>query len=416
MNLRDKLDRYTRPAKPETIPAPASSLSSSSLCEHSVHTFPADYRHGTYNFQPTQKDFPHALEFLFPNLGNLPLSFDQIAFFDTETTGLSGGIGVCAFLVGIAYLSPNGFVVEQYLLNDFPSECDLLQKVCAKLDQFRYLASFNGRSFDVPVIEGRFVLNGVPQTISKKLHLDMLHPARRLWKHRLKDCSLKTVEADILKFQRLNDIDGWMIPQAFFSYLRSADRNVMERILLHNRLDLLTLACITHLILKAVENPREADFEHGEDWYGLGTLFERRRQVELAASCFERALEAGLPDPLGRNCRKLLSLTHKRAGNWDGAVRLWKEDLSKSGASAIFELEELAKYYEHRRRDFASACEACRRAITALEIREATSGAGAAALIFQFEQRLQRLRRKMQREKVCEKQESMSSYFSSYSF
>jgi hypothetical protein len=235
--------------------------------------------------------------------------------------------------------------------------------------------------------------------------MDMLHPARRLWKHRLHTCSLKSLEHHVLGCDREDDIEGWMIPQAYFSYLRTGERQLLEQILHHNRLDLLSLAAITNLALKAIDFPEKAAFEHGEDWYGLGTIFEQNRCMDKAALCYEQAIQAGLPHSLHQHCRRTLSLTHKRAGNWNEAVKLWAETpASQAGAPNWFELEELAKYHEHRRRDLISARDICRRAVTALEIKAATSDDDVSQHLAEFEHRLNRLERKIRKEKVCERQ------------
>jgi hypothetical protein len=411
MNLSDKLDRFFREKPLQAAPVQAAPVIEpvffAAQCERIIHTFPPCHSHGNFNIGDLEGQFPEAAQVLLPQLSGRPLDFKQIAFIDTETTGLSGGIGVCAFLIGIGSFTEDGFAVEQFLMHDYPAEQRMLETVCQRLESFGLIASYNGRSFDIPILEGRIVLNGIRNTISDKPHLDMLHPARRLWKHRLNDCSLKNIEGRALGGRREGDIEGWMIPQAYFSYLRTRNPHLMEQILHHNRLDLLSLACITNLILKAVNSPQNASFEHGEEWYGLGTLFGHYQKNDEVIYCFKRALQAGLPESLRQSCCRMLSLTHKRAGDWDNAARLWWESsTSRGGATTIFEFEELAKYYEHRLRDYASAREVCRRAVAALEIKAATSSEDVSDQLSCFEHRLQRVERKLQREKLCVTKES----------
>jgi tetratricopeptide (TPR) repeat protein len=209
------------------------------------------------------------------------------------------------------------------------------------------------------------------------------------------DCSLKSLEAHAVGHVRVGDIDGWMIPDTYFRYLRSGERALLDPILEHNKLDLLSLACLTRLVLAAIENPHAAPLIHGPEWFGLGTLFEQHRRMHDAAACFERAIAAGLPDELKRRCARSLSLVHKRAGSWDHAVEIWEQTSKKSGAGALFELEELAKFYEHRERDLHSAREVCRRAISMLEIRAEISGTDSAGYLERFEHRLRRIERKI---------------------
>jgi uncharacterized protein YprB with RNaseH-like and TPR domain len=416
MNLRDTLDRYFK-ADGAQADVPGSSAvaqgAAPAHCEHIHHLFPPHHEHGSFPVANLEGRFSNAVELLLRQALSGSVDFKRIAFIDTETTGLSGGIGVCAFLVGIGFFSSDGFAVEQFLMYDYPAERSMLEKVCEKLASFEAIASFNGRSFDVPILGGRLVLNGIRNALGQKPHLDVLHPVRRLWKHRLNDCSLKSIEASVLQFAREGDIEGWMIPQAYFSFLRTQNRDVMERILHHNRLDLLSLACITNLTLRAIDSPQKAPLEHGEDWFGLGTFFNTYHRTEEAVHCFERAMQAGLPLSLQKTCRRMLSLTHKRAGDWDNAVRLWEEtSASSNGDATIFELEELAKYYEHRLRDLTLARGICRRAITMLEIKAALSKEETAEHLAQFECRLRRIERKLQREKICAKQSSQRPFFS----
>jgi hypothetical protein len=322
-----------------------------------------------------------------------------MAFVDTETTGLSGGIGVCAFLVGIGYRSSDGFVVEQFLMNDFPSEPHLLREVCETLDGFDIIVSYNGRAFDIPILDGRLLLHGIKTNLGDKPHLDLLHPARRLWRHRLRDCSLKSLEAHVLNSVRQNDVEGWMIPQTFFEYLRTGDRKLLEPIIQHNRLDIVSLACLAHLILEAVDSPHEAPLAHGLDWFGLGTLFEQHRRMREAVHCFMRATTMGLPEETRLRCQKALSLTCKRQGDWEDAVRLWEEGTGSSDNTnhTIFSLEELAKFYEHRRRDLSSAREICLRAMAMLEMRATISDTDVTRRFKDFEYRLRRIERKIQK-------------------
>jgi tetratricopeptide (TPR) repeat protein len=338
---------------------------------------------------------------LIPGAHPAELDFGKIAFVDTETTGLSGGSGVCAFLVAIGYLTSDGFVVDQYLMQDFPVEPEMLRKVIEKLEDFDVIASYNGRAFDIPLLDTRLLLNSIRTQLAGRPQLDLLHPSRRIWKHRLRDCSLKSIEANVLDFFRIDDIDGWLIPETYFEYLRTGDRELLEPVISHNQLDVLSLAFIAQLLLAAVEAPEEAEFAYGLDWFGLGTLFEKHRRMEQAARCYERAMELDLPEEARPKCIRQLSLTHKRQGDWDSAVSIWSEETDiNDEAHNLFALEELAKYYEHRARDLHGARDACRRAITMLEFRSATSISDLSHQFERFEYRLRRIERKIRQRNV----------------
>lgn len=399
MNLRDKLDRYAPAWNPpkaggEQTAAPPYSIE----CEHLSVVFPPHHRHSGFYVDTLGGEFETAAAMLLADSTRRALDFSRIAFVDAETTGLSGGTGVCAFLIGVGYLTDDGFVIEQFLMNDFPAEPDMLRQVKTTLDGFEVIASYNGRAFDMPILDTRFLLNGIRARLSDRPQLDLLHPARRIWKRRLADCSLKSLEVNVLDFFRADDIDGWLIPQTYFEFLHTGSRELIEPVLHHNKLDILSLAFVAQSILSAVEAPRETQFAYGLDWFGLGTLFEKHRRTRDAAYCFERALDLGLPEDARPECVKRMSLTHKRKGDWDTAVKLWSEEAgADDNAHTLFALEELAKYYEHRARDLAGAREACRRAITTLEIKSATTALDFSRHFERFEYRLRRIERKIRR-------------------
>jgi hypothetical protein len=323
------------------------------------------------------------------------LDFSRIAFVDTETTGLSGGAGVHAFLVGIGYLANGGFTVEQFFMSDFPAEPEMLEKVMLVLNRFDVIASYNGRSFDMPLLDTRLAMNGIRERLSERPQLDLLHPARRIWKHRLESCSLQSIETNVLGFSREGDIEGWLIPQAYFDFLHTGNRSHIDPVIHHNRLDILSLALVAQIVLSGTEVPGTAQLTHAPDWFGLGTLLEKHRRVDEAAFCYEKALALGLSGELAAHCARLLSLGRKRSGDWDGAVKLWSEGSeTTSGGDALFALEELAKYYEHRAHDFKGARDACHRAIALLEIREATAAIDISHHFQRFEYRLRRIEKK----------------------
>jgi tetratricopeptide (TPR) repeat protein len=242
------------------------------------------------------------------------------------------------------------------------------------------------------------LLSGINERLGDRPQLDLLHTARRIWKHRLSDCSLTSIEEHVLGFTRVDDIEGWMIPQTFFEYLRGGDRRLLDPIMQHNRLDILSLACLARVVFDALDAPYEVGMQHGLDWFGLGTLFEKYRRLEEAVHCFGRAISVGVPENIKPRCMMSLSLAHKRNGAWEDAVDLWKESSSsKDNRHTLFALEELAKFYEHRRRDYSFARELCRRALAILEIWEATSDIDLTVSMKNFEYRLRRIEKKIQR-------------------
>jgi uncharacterized protein len=208
---------------------------------------------------------------------------------DTETTGLAGGTGTYVFLVGLGSLDGGAFTVEQFLLRRLSAEGRFLSLIQARLARARHLVTFNGHRFDWPLLEARFILTRL-QPVAIRLHTDLIHSARRLWHRVLGTHRLSALEAEVLGAPREDDISGWMIPQVYVQYLRTADRTALEPILAHNRADLLALIGLHMHVARVLRNPNEAGGPI--DWEGAGVLLARRGDHQQAAACFERALSA----------------------------------------------------------------------------------------------------------------------------
>ncbi|MEK6665539.1 MAG: ribonuclease H-like domain-containing protein, partial [candidate division NC10 bacterium] len=164
----------------------------------------------------------------------------RLLYLDTETTGLAGGTGTYAFLVGAGFFDGDRFVLAQYFMRDLDEEPALISAMAALLADFDGVVTYNGRGFDLPLLETRFVLSRRPwpQHLS---HLDLLPPARRLWSSRLPDCRLGTIEARVLGLERVDDVPGALIPSLYFHYLRSRRAEALQPVFEHNRLDVLSL-------------------------------------------------------------------------------------------------------------------------------------------------------------------------------
>jgi len=210
---------------------------------------------------------------------------------DTETTGLAGGTGTHVFLVGLGSFNSTTFTIEQFLLRRLSAEGRFLLLIQESLARARHVVTFNGQRFDLPLLEARFILTRL-RPISIDLHTDLIHPARRLWHRVLGTHRLSMLEAEILGAPRADDIPGWMIPQVYVQYLRSADRMALEPVLSHNRSDLLALLGLHAHVARVLGDPDEAGGPI--DWEGAGVLLARRSNPRQAAMCFERALAAPL--------------------------------------------------------------------------------------------------------------------------
>ncbi len=285
------------------------------------------------------------------------------AFLDTETTGLSGGTGTCAFLVGIGRITPEGFRVRQFFMRDYSEEASLLDAVARHLAPFRILITYNGRAFDQPLLETRYRLNRSRAPFGKLEHLDLLYGARRLWKLRYESCRLVDLESQVLGFEREGDVPGALIPYLYFEYLRTQSAARLLPVFHHNATDILTLACLTGIVPVAFKDPENLPFRHGAEIAGIARWLREAGELEQSRILFRRAIDAGLPDDLLFRTIWDLAALERKLGAEDQAVALWKDLGAVRNAFRVQALEELAKYYEHREKDLTRALETTRTAL-----------------------------------------------------
>ena len=214
----------------------------------------------------------------------------RAVFLDTETTGLAGGAGTAAFLIGVGLVDGERFRVRQYFMRDYHEEAALLHALAEELRRFDRLVTFNGKMFDVPLLDARFRLNRGRFPLAEAPHLDLLHPARRLWKARLESCRLQSLEAELMGLRRTGDIPGEEIPQVYFDWVRRRDARMLARVFEHNRQDIVSLAALAVLACQWVEEGRAED---PRDVFSLARVLERARLYERSEAEYRRALELG---------------------------------------------------------------------------------------------------------------------------
>ncbi len=289
------------------------------------------------------------------------LDYRQALFLDTETTGLAGGTGTVAFLIGLGWFEGDGFVTLQLFARDYSEERATLLHLKELLRERAFLVSFNGKAFDATLLATRFIMNRLPDPLSGLPHLDLLHPARRLLSHRLADRRLGTLEAAVLGFEREGDIPGSEIPQRYFDWLRRRDGRLMADVFEHNRLDILSLAALAAHLAELIDPDTEKAGFHQGDRLAAARLFLAREHRAEAIRLLDPLSGCACPET-AREASRELSLLHKRQGRWPEAVAIWEEMIRRNGED-LFALVEIAKWCEHRRRDFdralaltASAC------------------------------------------------------------
>ena len=271
----------------------------------------------------------------------------------------------------------------------------MLAAVAEALADRGALVSFNGRRFDLPLLETRLILNRLSLPCQGLPHLDLLYPARRIYRGRLPSCRLAVLESALLRVEREDDIPGWAIPSLYFDYLRVGRAGPLRHVFRHNALDILSLVTLTaHLGGLAGGSAAR----HPEDILALGRWDESEGRLEAAASLYQAALEGGLEGAPRSYARYRLAHLCRRLGRWEDAERLWRRQADDGGALGrrLEAIIELAKVEEHRRRDYAAADALTTRALSLLEVAALRGGQGAACLPTReaLEHRLWRLRRR----------------------
>jgi uncharacterized protein YprB with RNaseH-like and TPR domain len=277
----------------------------------------------------------------------------DFAFIDTETTGLSGGTGTYAFLIGAGRLEGDTFHLAQFFLRDPLEEPAQLAALEHFLAPCQALVSFNGKSFDLPLLATRFITHGWRHPFSDLPHIDLLHLARRLWRDRVPSRTLGSLEVNILKTSRSQeDVPGWMIPSLYFDYLRSGDARPLQGVFYHNALDVVSLAALLNHVATLLSDPLHASLEHGVDLIALARLYEDLGDLDTATRLYLHGLEHDLPKETLLEAIQRLAAIHKTQENLPAAIDLWKKAARYQHIQAHV---ELAKFYEHRTRDLDEA-------------------------------------------------------------
>src|SRR2546426_10806838 len=226
--------------------------------------------------------------------GHPPDRWQDVLFLDTETTGLSGGTGTYVFLIGVAHFADKELVLRQHLLLDLGAERAFIAALKAEIEPFRACASYNGKSFDLPIIRTRFVMAIRSELSIDDSHLDLLHPARRLWRDRFGSTSLKQLEESVLDDGRIADVPSWLIPDAYFHFLRKRDPAIIAPVLEHNARDVISLVRITDRVARAVAAARTGRApDHAPAAFALARVFERTGEMDAAFACYESAYYDG---------------------------------------------------------------------------------------------------------------------------
>jgi uncharacterized protein YprB with RNaseH-like and TPR domain len=303
-------------------------------------------------------------------------------FLDTETTGLAGGTGTYAFLVGLAWWDAGGLQAEQLLIRDFAEEHSMLHELAARMAERPVLVTFNGKTFDWPLLESRFTMTRAIPKPKLAAHLDLLHPSRALWRLRLGSVRLIELERHVLDTSRLGwhreeDILSAMIPQYYFDYLRGGPATPLIGVVRHNQMDLRGLAALVTKIdeLLTAEHPSDQAFD-SVDLFGLSKFLHRKGDSTRARAACTHAMDRGLPIEFRPQARRDLAQFAKRRGDHAEALTHWHDlacDRTAALADSIHACEQLAIYYERREKNFARATEFTQLALRRLQRSQSSS-------------------------------------------
>lgn len=292
-------------------------------------------------------------------------SLQSFIFLDTETSGLSGGTGTFAFMIGLGWWEQNNFRLQQFFLREPAEETAMLAALDELLTPFQTVVTFNGKSFDVPLLNGRHILSALRTPFQEMQHLDILALSRRIWRNRLPSRALGSLEQDVLAVTRSQEeIPGWMIPEMYFNYLKTGDSRPMAGVFYHNKMDILSLAALFLHVSKLLTEPMQWLADEGLDLIAIARLYDQTGRRAQAVDLYEHALTLGLPKPFFIQTLYRYAELARRDGNWVQAVELWQKTSEFHEIPACI---ELAKYYEHHLRNYGSAKEWTRKAQEYLE-------------------------------------------------
>lgn len=321
------------------------------------HVYKLDHQHGDDKLADLLDFSPAAAAPFVQDERLAQHDFRDFLFLDTETTGLAGA-GTLAFMVGVGFFEPghqgeDRFVVRQYFLRDHGDEPALLLLLDELLAAKAGLVTFNGRTFDIPLLEGRFIMNRRPTDLRDRPHLDLLHPARRLWRHRLGSCALSSLEGSLLGLRRSQeDVPGWLIPSLYNHYLRTGDARELVRVFYHNQIDMVSMVTLAARVSRLLSQPDPTDhpidlFSLGKWQADLGLSLEAEQNLRLAA-------QGDLPLELYHANLHRLGLLLKRNGRYTEALPIWQQ-IAATSLDDVTAHVELAKYYEWQTQELAQA-------------------------------------------------------------
>jgi uncharacterized protein YprB with RNaseH-like and TPR domain len=362
LSTKEKLERLinlTRQEKPKESQAPTFEPLPKEPLQWQENSYGLDVRYGRIKIASGLEISGDVLACLSQDDAFKDLDLSTALFIDLETTGLSGGSGVIPFNVGMGYYRDDKFIVGQYFLGELAEEERMIQELVEffKEMDFQSVVTYNGKSFDIPLLETRFILQRQPFVLSELPHLDFLFPARRLWSHKYENCRLFHLALNVVQTGRTEDIPSAEIPWRYFQYLQTGNYDLIEPILYHNQEDILSLLGLVVIGAQIFSEDSELCIGDAMDFYGAGKVMASVGDLKKSVQFFQKALDGKLTDEVSVQTKKRLSFHFKKHQDWDKAVPIWEEMTSTTVVTPaqLFSFRELAMHFEHRLKNLKEA-------------------------------------------------------------
>ena len=336
-----------------------------------------------------------AIDFFGLDKSDENLELKGAAVIDTETTGLAGGTGTYPFIIGIGFWQHDKFIVRQYILRDFNEEPAQLQALADDLENTQSLLTYNGKSFDIPLLRTRYRMNRLKVPFADYPHLDLLHPCRRIYRNHFEAFNLTFLEANILGYERTDDVPSHLIPGIYFDFLQNRNDELLIPILYHNRDDIVSLYILAIETARRIELALCGASNDDNMFLSLARIKFMSKEYDIAEELLGYIKRNFASDYTNDDALMMKSITAKRARNWEGAQTIWREMID-TGRFGIYPHIELAKHYEHRNKNITDAYDLTNSAMKMLEFeRELLSNSEYRAILGEIKHRQKRLKRKL---------------------
>jgi len=364
LSLKEKLNRLitlTQEEKPPSQPSPPFEPLPREPLQFFENPYPLNTKYGKITLADGLDISGEILSCLSNDQAFKSLNLSTSLLLDLETTGLSGGTGVVPFLVGLGYYRNDKFWISQFFLGDLAEEGRMIGELRQFFTQmnFQSVVTFNGKGFDLPLLETRFILHRQPFQLSSLPHLDFLYSARSLWRYKHESCRLYNLSLQVVRADRSEDIPSAEIPWRYFQYLKTGNFSLMEPVLYHNQEDILSLlgvVIVGSLIFSAGEG-KEMGLADAMDLFGAARVMEKVGEIEKSVYFYEKSLAGSLSEEVSVMAKRKLSHYFKKKDDWSKALSFWREIASSTARSSaqLYSLRELAMYLEHKQKNYEEA-------------------------------------------------------------